>query len=72
VINKHRLQVDLKDVTVYVLGANAGGYTTSEWDSLKQFWMTYFDRAGANIEGYSILADPPIQIGSYPARRRAQ
>jgi hypothetical protein len=58
-VEKHKLFADLTSVEVFVLGANAAGKRVTQWESLKQFWTSYFKRAGAILSGYSILCEPP-------------
>jgi MFS family permease len=54
-----RLLTNLSGVEVFVLGADAAGANVSQWESLKQFWTTYFKKAGATLSGYSILCEVP-------------
>ncbi len=50
----------LNGVTVYVLGANAEEkQSIAQWNALKQFWTTYFMRAGAILAEYSIGSESP-------------
>src|ERR1035438_8198811 len=46
--------------TVYVAGANGGGNDIRRWKAVKDFWIGYFERAGARLGGYSILSTAPF------------
>ncbi len=50
---------DLMGVTVYVVGANGGGKDLRDWQTIKDFWMAYFRKAGAQCAGYSTLITLP-------------
>jgi hypothetical protein len=50
---------DLTGVTVYILGANGGGKGIRDWQTIKDFWMSYFARAGARCGGYSTMITLP-------------
>lgn len=50
---------DLTGVTVYVVGANGGGKNIRDWQMIKEFWIGYFERAGARCSGYSTLITIP-------------
>jgi hypothetical protein len=58
-VNRGHLFADLRGVNVYVLGADASGRDIAQWDSLKQFWVAYFAKAGATLSGYSVLCGAP-------------
>jgi hypothetical protein len=58
-VETHKLLTNLSGVEVFVLGADAAGANVSQWESLKQFWTTYFKKAGATLSGYSILCEVP-------------
>ncbi len=53
------LVADLKGIDVYVLGVDAAGKSVGYWNSLRDFWLAYFDKAGANVRAYSMLRDLP-------------
>lgn len=44
----------LKDVNVYVLGVHTVGKSEAYYETLKDFWLHYFQKAGANIVTYSM------------------
>jgi cell division protein FtsB len=50
---------DLKGIQVYVLGVDAAGKSVGYWDSLRDFWLAYFEKAGAKVRAYSMLRDLP-------------
>jgi len=50
---------DLRGVEVCALGVDAAGKDAAQWESLRQFWVAYFQQAGANLRCYSLLRDPP-------------
>jgi hypothetical protein len=56
---QHGLVADLGAVAVYAAGTATPGRRVEEWENLRQFWTEYFRRAGANLDGYSILCEPP-------------
>jgi hypothetical protein len=58
-VNRGHLFADLRGVNVFVLGADASGRDIAQWDSLKQFWVAYFAKAGATLSGYSVLCGAP-------------
>ena len=49
----------LKNVQVIVLGANAAGQKPSYWQDVRDFWSRVFEKAGAQLEEYSILRELP-------------
>jgi hypothetical protein len=53
------LAADLKGVEVYALGVDAAGKSVGYWNSLHDFWLAYFEKAGAKVRAYSILRDLP-------------
>ncbi len=57
-VESEKLLPDMKDVEVYVLGAHAAGRKVARWEQLRQFWVSYFRKAGANLKSYSALRDP--------------
>jgi hypothetical protein len=50
---------DLNGVEVYALGVDAAGKSVGYWNSLRDFWLTYFGKAGAKVRAYSMLRDLP-------------
>ena len=58
-VERRKLLANLTGVSVYVLGADAGGRRPAQWEALKQFWTAYFGKAGANLMCYSVLGEPP-------------
>jgi len=44
----------LKGVKIWVLGVHSSGKTEVYWKTLKEFWLRYFEQAGANIISYSM------------------
>lgn len=50
--------VALHGVTVYVVGANSGTRDIRDRDAVKQFWMRYFEQAGARCADYSAISVP--------------
>jgi hypothetical protein len=53
------LIADLNGIDVYVLGVDAAGKSVAYWNSLRNFWLAYFGKAGANVRLYSMLRDLP-------------
>ncbi len=53
------LMADLKGIDVYVLGVDAAGTSVGYWTSLRDFWLAYFEKAGAKVRTYSMLRDMP-------------
>jgi hypothetical protein len=58
-VASNKLFADLYGVDVYAEGVDAAGETVGYWQSLRDFWMAYFTRAGASVKGYSALRDVP-------------
>ena len=56
---QEKLLPNLSGVEVHVLGATASGREAAHWDRTRQFWATYFAKAGASLATYSILREPP-------------
>jgi hypothetical protein len=54
-IGKSHLIPDLHGVEVHVLGVDANGRSVNYWQSLRDFWIGYFDTAGATVKSYSVL-----------------
>jgi len=48
----------LKDVQVYVLGADGAGRGDDYWRSLERFWRAYFCESGTDLQTYSNLRTP--------------
>ena len=59
-VEKRRLIPDLKNVEVYVLGADGAGKPIGYWQGLRDFWQAYFKKAGANVRSYTILREVPV------------
>jgi hypothetical protein len=51
---------NLKDVEVYVQGADNTGRSTLYWSGLQEFWARYFKVTGATLKDYSALRDSII------------
>jgi len=58
-IEQAHLVADLKGVEVYVLGVDAAGKSVAYWESLREFWVEYFKKAGANLRSYSMFRELP-------------
>lgn len=58
-VKRGGLIADLKGVEVYVLGVDAAGKSVGYWNSLRDFWLAYFEKAGAKVRAYSMLRDLP-------------
>jgi hypothetical protein len=58
-VTKKKLLADLHGVDVYALGVDAAGTSVGYWQSLRNFWTAYFEQAGANVKGYSLLRELP-------------
>ena len=58
-VERQKLLADLLGVSVFVQGVDAAGKRVVQWEGLKQFWIAYFSKAGADLLSYSILCDPP-------------
>jgi hypothetical protein len=56
---KQGLVADLRNVDVYVLGVDGAGKQVSYWNSLRQFWLAYFEKAHASMRAYSMLREVP-------------
>ncbi len=53
------LVADLKGVEVYALGVDGAGKNVAYWNSLRDFWLAFFKKAGANVRAYSMLRELP-------------
>jgi hypothetical protein len=53
------LLADLRDVDVYAEGVDGAGESVAYWQSLHDFWKTYFASARATLVRYSPLRDVP-------------
>jgi hypothetical protein len=49
------LLADLHEVNVYVCAVQSRRSDVAERQHLKAFWKTYFERAGATVQAYSVL-----------------
>jgi hypothetical protein len=58
-IERGGLIPDLNGIDVYVLGVDAAGKSVGYWNSLRDFWLAYFGKAGAKVRAYSMLRDLP-------------
>jgi hypothetical protein len=47
----------LRNVQVYVAGADGAGKSMAYWQSLRNFWIGYFHRSGAILEGFTVLRE---------------
>jgi len=54
-VDEGRFLPNLKGVDIYVLGADAAGQEVAQWDRVRKFWATYFEKVGANLRIYSIM-----------------
>jgi hypothetical protein len=50
----------LKNVNVFVMGADGAGRTAAYWESLRKFWESYLRGTEADLRGYSVLRELPI------------
>jgi len=58
-VERGGLVADLNGIEVYVLGVDAAGKSVGYWNSLRDFWLAYFGKAGAKVRAYSMLRDLP-------------
>jgi hypothetical protein len=54
---KRGLIAQLQGVDVYALGVDGAGRSIPYWNSLREFWESYFRKGGANLKRYSALRD---------------
>ncbi len=47
----------LENVEVYVLGVDNAGKPLAYWNNLRQYWLEYFKKAGANMRSYLVLRE---------------
>jgi len=47
----------LGSVQVYVLGVDNAGKPIAYWWQLREYWIDYFNSAGAHVESYSVLRE---------------
>ena len=53
-VEKDRLIPSLENVKVYVLGVHSCGRTEVYYNTLRDFWLQYFEKAGAQVVCYSM------------------
>ncbi len=58
-VAKSHLIPNLHGVEVYALGVDASGRSVNYWQTLRDFWIGYFELAGATMKSYSILRQLP-------------
>ncbi len=62
------LIADLSGVDVYVLGVHGAGRSVHYWQSLRDFWATYFEKCHANLREFSMMRDvrdfAPVQYAN--------
>jgi len=58
-LTERGLIADLSGVRVTVSGANADKQRVADWERIRTFWFAYFEKTGATINEYSVLADAP-------------
>ncbi len=58
-VEREHLVASLTGVEVYVLGVDAAGKSVGYWNTLRDFWLAYFGKAGAKVRAYSMLRDLP-------------
>jgi hypothetical protein len=56
-INREISVADLKNAQVYALGVDGARKDFVYWSELRQFWITYFQHAGARLMTYSVLRE---------------
>ena len=49
----------LEHVEVHVLGVDNAGRPIAYWNQLREYWIEYFMHAGAHVQSYSVLREPP-------------
>lgn len=47
----------LPNVEVDVLGVDNAGKSIDYWGRLREYWLSYFVKAGAHVENYSVLRE---------------
>jgi hypothetical protein len=58
-VEQQHLVAHLAGIEVYILGVDGAGKSVAYWNSLRDFWVEYFQRAGADLKAYSVLRDFP-------------
>ncbi len=58
-LERHAGVTDLAGVTVYVVGANGGKRDIRDWQTVKEFWIAYFEKAGARRGGWATFVTLP-------------
>jgi hypothetical protein len=58
----------LRNVQIYVLGADGAGRSSAYWQSLRGFWKDYFQNTGAALKSYSVLREMPQARPGNPRR----
>jgi hypothetical protein len=65
-VANNRLLADLRGVEVYAEGVDGAGESVGYWQSLHDFWSTYFEQGGATLARYSALRAVPEFERSHP------
>ena len=59
---QHGLTANLRNVDVYVLGADNAGKPTAYWGRLREYWLEYLVKAGCQVRSYSVLRELTLSI----------
>src|ERR1700722_6181756 len=58
--DKEELIAHLENVEAYVLGADNADKPIGYWDRLRQYWSSYFKKAGSRVQSYSVLRESQV------------
>jgi hypothetical protein len=58
-VDRQRLFADLSGVEVFIYGVHAVGKDIAYWQSLRDFWVAYFERCHATVRAFSMMRDSP-------------
>jgi hypothetical protein len=47
----------LESVEVHILGADNAGKPIVYWNRLREYWFSYFVKAGAHVQSYAVLRE---------------
>jgi hypothetical protein len=56
-VQQYNLLADLRGIDVYVLGVDGANKSACYWESLREFWVNYFKKAGADLKTFSMSRD---------------
>ena len=53
---------DMQGITVFVVGVSTAGLDARTWNSIKQYWLEFFQAAKADIAAYTVKRQWPVKL----------